>query len=303
MELRRLRYFMAVAEELHFGRAAKRLYMAQPPLSEQIRKLEDELGVRLFDRTSRNVELTEAGRMFLVGARRTMDEFERATHAARQADRGLLGHLVIGCVSSASVTFLPKLLRDLKLAIPDLHPELRVYGGTDTVKEALLRRTLDVGFLRPPVTSEHLDTRLILRDRVILAVPTKHRLAAYESIDLAQLRNEFFILYPQHRSTAVNLVIERIFIAADFRPRASQLADDIFIMLGLVGAGLGIAFMPESLRMLNVDGVTFRPFAEIDEYLGLSIAWRADDTRPIVKKAVEQISGQFVNAAKVRSDF
>lgn len=290
MELRRIRYFLAVAEELHFGRAAKRLYMAQPPLSEQIRKLENELGVKLFDRTSRNVTLTEAGKIFLGGTRRAMDEVERATHAAQQAERGLLGHLVIGCVSSASVTFLPKLLRDLRLAIPDLQPELRVYGGTDSVKEALLRRTLDIGFVRPPITNEELDTRVIFRDRVILALPQEHPLARCERIKLAQLRSEIFILFPQHLSTAVNRLIERVFIAADFKPRAAQFADDIFIMLGLVGAGLGVAFVPASLAEFKPDGVAFRPFDELEEYFEMALAWRVDDTRPIVKRAVEQIS-------------
>ncbi len=288
---------MAVAEELHFGRAAKRLHMAQPPLSEQIRKLEDELGVKLFDRTSRHVVLTDAGRIFLSGMRRAMDEVERATHAAQLAERGRIGHLVIGCMSSASVTFLPTLLRDLRRAIPDLQPEMRAYGGTDSVKEALLRRTLDVGFVRPPIFSEELETRLIFRDEVIVAVPKEHPLAHCERIKLAQLCGESFILYPQHLSTAANLVIERVFSAAHIKPRAIQFADDIFVMLGLVGAGLGVAFVPASLAEFKPAGVAFRPFAEIEEYFDMSIAWRVDDSRPIVRNVVEHISLLCVAAA------
>lgn len=289
MEIRRLRYFLAVAEELHFGRAAARLHMAQPPLSQQIRKLEDELGVTLFDRTSRRVALTEAGRMFLAGTRRAMEEVDRATHAAQQAERGLLGHLVMGFVSSASVTFMPSLLRHLRGRIPDLHPEVRLFGS-DAVQDALQRRILDLGFLRHAPASVEFASRVIFRDEIVVALPVTHPLASRKAVHVSLLRDEFFVLFPPYQRSAVNRVIDRVFKKAGFTPRASQIGEDIFIMLGLVGAGLGVAFLPASLANFAVDGVAFRPLAGVRERFDIWLAWRADDKRAIVATAVDAIS-------------
>ncbi len=285
MEIRRLRYFIAVADELHFGRAAARLHMAQPPLSEQIRKLEEELGAKLFERTSRSVALTAAGLIFLAGARRAMEEIDRASHAAQQAERGLAGHLVIGCFSSASVTFLPAMLRLLLAGIENLQPELRLYGS-DAVQDALLSRTLDIGFVRPPIASAELASHVILRDPVVVALPADHALARLERVHIAALSDAPFILFPPHQRSAVNRLVERVLNAADINPRAAQFGADIFIMLGLVGAGLGVALLPGSMARLHVDGVAFRHLDGVDECFETALVWRADDKRALVHQSV-----------------
>lgn len=290
IEFRRIRYFLAVAETLHFGRAAERLGMAQPPLSEQIRKLEDELGVTLFVRSTRTVALTDAGRIFLAGARRAMAEIERAAVAAQQAERGIQGLLVLGFVSSASVTVLPNALGQLRTAIPDLDLDLRQYRHSRDVIDALLQGEVDIAVTRPsgkPSVSEH----VLLRDRVIAALPKDHPLTSEHSVTPAMLREERFILFPPYQGNVVNTVIGRICQAAGFTPRPAHFVDDVYAMLGLVAAGTGIALLPESLATLSVAGIAYRHLKDAAETMDLCVAWRRDEekSRLLLRHAVTQI--------------
>src|SRR3954453_15892050 len=197
MELRHLRYFVAVAEELHFGRAARRLQLAQPPLSRQIQGLEQELGVRLLERTKRHVELTPAGKVFLEHARKLLTEADHAVAAARRAARGEIGRLAIGFVGAATYSALPELLRVFHTRFPDV--ELVLYEMTSAHQHDALREgRIEVGFVRPAIPDDTLARRVARGEPLVAALPAGHRLARRdEPIPLSDLAGEPFILFPR----------------------------------------------------------------------------------------------------------
>ncbi|HEY9621418.1 MAG TPA: LysR substrate-binding domain-containing protein, partial [Crinalium sp.] len=189
MELRHLRYFMAVAEELHFGRAAERLHMAQPPLSQQIRQLEDELGFSLFHRTKRNVQLTEAGSLFLEGCQKIFEQLDQAIQMGQQASRGEVGKLAIGFVSSAAYNVLPSILQQFHKAFPAIHLALRELT-TDQQLQWLRDGRIDVGLLRPPIDDDTFGLTTIFEEPLVVALPETHPLAEQEQISVRSLINE-----------------------------------------------------------------------------------------------------------------
>ena len=191
MELRHLRYFLAVAEELDFGRAALRLHIAQPPLSQQIRQLEEELGVQLFRRTRRNVSLTEAGQAFLSEAQRTLEQVERAMEVAQRVDRGEQGQLIIGFVGSATYGLLPKLLRAFRERFPEVAFTLRELTTSQQI-QALHEQQIHLGVLRPPVAQEEFLFEPLAQDPLIVALPEQHRLATQPSLPLGRT----FCIFP-----------------------------------------------------------------------------------------------------------
>ncbi|CDX14617.1 putative DNA-binding transcriptional regulator [Mesorhizobium sp. ORS 3324] len=288
-ELRRFRYFLAVAEELHFARAAERLHMAQPPLSVQIRKLEEEVGFRVFERTSRNVALTEAGRVLLAGTRNAMDELQRAVYSGQQTERGHLGHVRIGFVSSGGVTFLPKLLRQLSRSLPEVQTQTRQFSSNGAL-EALAQRNIDLAVVRTPFVGDKLQHRTILRDRVVIVLPDDHPMCRRKRIRLHEMQHEKFVLYPPNEGYAAYSVVQRACLAAGFAPLVAEFVDDVYGMLGLVSAGVGVALMPEAISRLNVDGVVFRPLPEIEERFELSLVWRAEDKRRLISAVVEALA-------------
>lgn len=289
VELRRLRYFLAVAQELHFARAAERLHMAQPPLSLQIRKLEEEVGFRLFERTSRNVKLTEAGRVLLAGARIAMDELQRAIYSGQQTERGRSGHVRIGFVSSGGVTFLPKLLRHLRKSLPEVQTETRQYSSNGAL-EALVQRTIDLAIVRTPLVSDKLLHRPILRDGVVLALPSDHPMCRRKWIQLHEMKHEMFVLYPPNEGHAAYSLVQRACLAAGFVPSVAEFVDDVYGMLGLVAAGTGVALMPAPISRLSVDGVVFRPLPEVEERFELSLVWRGEDDRRLISTLVDALA-------------
>lgn len=290
LELRRLRYFLVLAEELHFARAAQRLNMAQPPLSEQIRKLEDELGFRLFNRNSRNVALTEAGHIFLTGARAAMVELERAINIGQQTERGHSGHLRLGIISSVGITFLPRLLRRLRRELPHVRTETRQFTSNGAL-EALAQHTIDLAIVRTPLVGEKLRSRPICQDRVMLAMPHDHPLHKKKRLKLADLRDTPFVLYPPNAGHAAYSVALRACMAAGFVPTVAEYVDDVYGMLGQVAAGSGVALVPEAIRSLHVENTEFRDMPDVQERFELSLAWRAEDDRSLmaaVLKVLEQ---------------
>ncbi|HEX3760982.1 MAG TPA: LysR substrate-binding domain-containing protein [Kofleriaceae bacterium] len=261
MELRHLRYAVAVADELHFARAAARLHIAQPPLSQQIRALEDELGVRLFERTSRRVRLTDAGAAFVDEARRTLASAERAADVARRAARGETGRLAIGYVSSASYELLPAILRAFRRITPDAALVLEEMSSAEQSR-ALAAGTLDLGFVRrPPPVERHLAATLVLRESIVVAVPRDHALARARAIRLRQLAREAFVIYPvRPRPSWADVALE-LCRAAGFEPRVVHEALEMVSALSLVAAGIGVALVPAAVRAVRRPGVVFRPLA------------------------------------------
>jgi DNA-binding transcriptional LysR family regulator len=272
MELRHLRYFLAVAEELHFGRAAARLHIAQPPLSQQIRRLEQELGVALFDRDRRRVELTPAGRAFLAETRQVLAQAERAVRTAQRAGRGEIGRLAIGFVPSADLDVLPGALRVWGARFPEVEVELHAMLPDEQV-QALRDRRLDVGLVRLPVDAGELAVESIQREPLVAVLPAGHLLAARGRVALAGLRGDPMILFPRRIAPGYHDLFVDACRRAGFVPRIARETESIQTNLGLVAAGLGVTLMPASIRSLRRTGVVYRPLAPPVPHVEMAVAY------------------------------
>jgi DNA-binding transcriptional LysR family regulator len=274
MELRHLRYFVAVAEELHFSRAAERLHIAQPPLSQQIRQLEDELGVRLFDRTKRRVQLTDAGRLVVGEARRALAQAGRVAEAARHAAQGSAGLLRVGFSSSAPYTTLPAILRSFRGQFP--HVVLNLFErSTEEQVELLAAGAIDIGFVRRPIEGalESLVVKTILREPLVLALPHDHPLRARRAVNPRALAHEPFILFPRHAAPGLYDQIASICRRAGFRAQVAQEAVQMQTIVSLVSAGLGVAIVPASIRKLHRERVLYRPLRPATATTEMAIAY------------------------------
>jgi len=287
VEIRQLRYFLAVAETRHFGRAAERLHIAQSPLSQAIRQLEAQVGATLFNRTTRRVELTAAGEAFLRDARRILDSVEQARVRARLIDTGSAGLLRVGSTGLAALRQLPMLARIAARELPELVLHFQPDLLTPAQELALRENQIDLGLLRPPLQATDLAFRLISRERLVVAVPAYHRLVGEEPVALIELSDEAFVGYGS-RDSVVDSAVTRACLAAGFSPRRARVAAETTVLLTLVAAGLGVAVLPESVRALRVDGVRFVPVAD-DIHIDLALAWRFADTSPALPRLVEAL--------------
>ena len=257
MELRHLRYYVAVAEELHFGRAAIRLHMAQPPLSQQIKKLEEELGVQLLARTRRKVEMTPAGLLFLDEARLTLQQAERARRIAVEADKGIRGRLRIGFVTSASYSILPVVIRRFRKENPFIDLELVDMSPSQQI-EALENGTIDAGLLRPPVESK-MKLETILEEPLVMALPLEHRKADQQAVDLKSLAEDAFVLFPRHHGPGLFDVIMNACHEAGFARQVSYSPNEMQTILAYVAGGLGISLVPQSMTVFHPGSIVYRP--------------------------------------------
>lgn len=292
MELRHLRYFVAVAEELHFTRAAQRLHMEQPPLSQQIQALERELGVGLFHRTKRHVALTEAGRRFLIRARRILDETIDATDEARRISRGELGELRIGFSSSLPLTgLLPQMLRDYRGDYPAVTLTLREMFTIDQL-EALRAGDLDIGLIRFRGTEPATDLvlREIRQDRLRLVVNKDDPLAKKKSVMLKELRHRDFIVYPRGTGTSLTLLVRQLCSAAGFEQRIGHEAREPMAQIGFVAAGLGVAVLPAPFECVKLDGVRYVPIRDAGAHLSLGVAVRRDHRSALIQGFLDHLS-------------
>ncbi len=281
MELRHLRYFVAVAEELHFGRAAMRLRMAQPPLSQQIRQLEREIDVTLFSRTKRRVELTAAGRAFLAEARRALAQAERAVRTAQRASRGEIGHLTIGFVPSADLDVLPRVLRVWDMRFPHVDVELHpLLPGAQV--DALRDGRIQVGFLRLPVDETELTIERIQREPLVAALPERHRLARHPRVRVADLKTDGMILFPRRIAPGYHDVLVGVCRRAGFTPRVVHETASIQTNLGLIAAGIGVTLLPASIRNLRRAGVVYRPLAPPVPHVEMAVAYRRGEGSPVL---------------------
>jgi len=245
MELRQLQYFLAVAEELNFIRAAERLQMAQPPLSRQIRALEQELGVELFRRTKRRVELTEAGEAFLAEARQILAQVELGVRVAQRAGRGEIGRLVVGFEGSSTYDVIPISLKSYRERFPEV--DLVVYAMTTEEQiQALLEGRINIGFVVSPLSDRRLTVEIILRESLVLAIPENHPLATLSSVRVRDLEGEPFIMFQRHRGCGLYDQVIAVCQRAGFSPRVIQEADEMQVILGFVAAGLGITLLSAS---------------------------------------------------------
>ncbi|WP_118184337.1 LysR substrate-binding domain-containing protein [Paraburkholderia phosphatilytica] len=266
MDLRRIRYFVVLADTLHFGRAALRLNMAQPPLSQQIRVLEDELGAQLFERGNRRVDLTPAGKALLPEARALLAQAERVATVAARAQRGELGELRVGLTGSAAFTALiPRLILKYRERFPGVHLRIEELTTQEQLT-ALLEQRLDVAIVRSASALDLPPTLRAMRlfeDSLVVALPPQHRLSdAAKPLAIGTLADEAFVMYPRESGTGVYDQIVALCRQAGFAPRIGQEARVAATIVGLVAAGLGVALVPESMRAVNANGVVYRPLKD-----------------------------------------
>lgn len=286
MELRHLRYFIMVAEELNFSRAAERLHMAQPPLSQQIQDLERELGVPLLIRTKRSVQLTPAGSAFLTEARKAVVQVERAVEIARHVQNGILGHLEIGFVSASASEALPAIIKRFRERFPRVEARLHSMATTEQV-QALREGQIHVGLLHPPIFDASLGLEVIRREPLLVALPAEHRLASQETIALSQLGEEDFVTYPRAWNSATFDQIVSLCRDAGFAMRLGQTATGMQTILSLVSAGLGVSLVPSSVRLLRSTDVIYRPLQDITPTMDLAVAWRPENAPPALTHFLE----------------
>lgn len=296
MELRHLRYFAAVAETRHFGRAAERLHLAQPALSQAIRQLEKELGTALFTRTTRHVSLTPAGEFLLGEATRVLDAVEDSVRGVRRIAEGRLGLVRIAFTGTAAFTELPRIARAVKRDLPGVALEIHADLLTPAQTAGLLDGSLDIGILRPPVSGDGLALRTIEIEPLVLAAPADHRLATEPVVAMADLRTEDFILFADSHS-AVNDAVLRSCTEAGFAPRREHEAPGTAALLALVAAGLGIALVPASVRALPLAGVVFRDVTD-SATVELACAWREDTDSSLVRSVLASLesAGAFADS-------
>jgi DNA-binding transcriptional LysR family regulator len=289
-ELRQLRYFIAVAEELHFGRAAVRLHMTQPPLSQTIQALEATLGTPLFCRTQRSVALTPAGIALLPEARRILQQAGALPQLVQRAASGASGTLSLSFVSTADYSVLPTLLRDFRQAYPQVQIDLRE-ATSDLQLEDLAQQRIDAGLLIPPLPERvkiELDYLPVLREPLVLAAPSTVRpLRGKKPVALAALSDLPLIIFPRRIAPALHDTILACFHAAGLTPRIGQEAIQMQTIVGLVSAGMGIALVPQSVSNLKRAGVEYRSLADPVALVETGLAWRRDNRSPVLAAFLE----------------
>jgi DNA-binding transcriptional LysR family regulator len=302
MELRRLRYFVAVAEELSFNRAAQRLHMAQPPLSNQIKQLEEELGVLLFKRTSRGVKMTEAGEVLLEEARRIFVQVDQTVRVVQRVGHGEVGRLTLGFVPSASNEVLPPILRTFRYHFPDVELFLREMRP-DRVVQRLHDKQIDVGFLYLPLDDASLNIECVSREPLVLALSESHHLASKSQVDLRALAKEPFILPARYSMPGLYGQVTEACRQAGFVPKAVQ--KDVWLMqtiVGLVAGGMGVALVPASLRNFHRRGVVYKPVYGLSPTVELGVVWRRDDPGVVLNAFLRMARESFQNEGSTGND-
>lgn len=297
MELRRLRYFVVVAEELSFNRAAKRLHISQPPLSNQIKQLEEELGVLLFKRSSRGVRLTDAGELLLEEARRIFIQLEQTARMVERVGSGKTGRLSLGFVPSATNEVLPPVLYRFQRGFPDVELFLHEMMP-DQVVRRLHGRQIDVGFFYLPFDDSALAFRPVSREPLVVALSETHPSANEPEIDLRTLEREPFILPMRYEMPGLYGQVTEVCRQAGFTPRAVQ--KDVWLMqtiVGLVAGGIGVALVPASLRNFRRKGVVYKTVRDLSPKVEMGMAWRRNDPSAVLGAFLDVV-GEVVPLAQ-----
>lgn len=283
IDLRHFRYFQAVAQELHFGRAAARLCIAQPALSRQIQQLELEIGTPLLRRTQRKVELLPAGQVFLERSNLILDEVERAAVDARRTGAGEFGRLSVGFIHSSTYGLLPSIIERFHHLYPDIELELHEMPIIEQFV-ALTRGVIDIGLLRPQQAPVEVEVQQVMEDPFLVAVPLSHRLAKRSAVRLRELEGEPIVMFPHRGSPLFHSRIMTMCERAGFTPRVVQQATQIHTVAGLVGAGIGLAIIPGTTRNLQPKGVHFLEIVDRPEPVHVALGWlRSKEDMPAVR--------------------
>ncbi|WP_453984845.1 LysR substrate-binding domain-containing protein [Brevibacterium casei] len=299
MELRHLRYFLAVAEEKHFGRAAERLHMAQPPLSSQIKQLETELDTTLFNRTTRKVELTDAGRLLVERARQILTDLDLTEFDVAEVGRGAAGVLRIGFSGTATYRLMPEIVRLAQSEMPNVRLQISGEMLTPQMESALIENRIDIAVLRPPVRSGDIGLDEFEQTPIVAVLPSWHPLAVGtnpgEPVSVTDLADSGLVSYP-HASSVASVVWE-LCRQAGFRPQIQQTATETSTLIAMVSAGLGVALIPGPSGQPLHGPIVIRPLAE-QITIGLAVAWRRHaDSEEHTPSAVQAAFVRLTKAA------
>lgn len=291
MDLRQLKYFIAVAQELNFGRAAVALNISQPPLTRHVQQLEEELGVQLFIRTPKGVELTQAGKLFLQEAVNIRSLFEQATERTRRAGQGKLGRIDIGIFGSGILDPIPKLLLRFRSAYPDVNIVLHTMTKNEQV-EALRQRRITIGFNRMLEPFPDIQIELVMTEALLVALNEQHPLAVEDAIPFRALKNHPMVLFPTgSRPNFIDKVMD-LCRREGFLPKVSQEVGDAVTGVALVASGFGLCLVPQSATRLQLPGVVYRPLKNApNAVVDLSCVYRCDDQSPILMAFLEVVRG------------
>lgn len=302
MEIRQLRLFIAVAEELHFGRAADRLHMAQPPLSQQIRVLEKELGVDLFKRTTRSVEITSAGEALLAHARTVLAAVREAEFAAKASGAGTYGRVRIGFAGAATRHLLPQLAREVKARHPNIELVLKGNLYANAAQEALARGDIDLGFVRLPYSLPGLSYRAIEDETLVCVLPAEHVLAARAFVEVAELADQPFVTFPRDSGSTLRSITNKVCWDHGFTPRVVQEAPDSYTIHAMVAAGQGVSLAFSSTTNINQPGVVYLPLKGDIPTLQSAIAWEASNTNQALAAVIDVANSIFPKPESVIRD-
>ena len=285
MELRHLRSFVVLAEELHFTRAARRLNLSQPPLSRQIALLEQTVGTLLFRRTKRHVELTPAGKAFLESTKTLLQNLDASVEEARRVARGEIGRLTVGMVGSAAYSVLPRIVRAFRERHPAVHLGFQSLTNTGQI-EALHDGRIDVGLVRLPVRSDGIATHRLAAEAFIVALPSGHPAARPKTVSLRTLASEPFLIAPREAAVGYYDDIMALCGRAGFTPRVAHEASPFATLIGLVGSGLGVAIVPASMEQIRLPEVVYRRLSDKAAKTTFALAVRDNERSPLVPRFV-----------------
>ena len=294
MELRHLRYFVAVAEELHFGRAAERLHVSQPPLSQQIKQLEEEVAVRLFDRTKRWVRLTSGGRQFLEQARQVLAQADSAVIAARRAMGGECDHLSVACAPWAKLMAVPHILRTFSRLQPAIHIDIQTLDSVRQVR-AIRTRSVDVGFMCPGSREGDIQMEALIARPLVVALPSNHRLAARGRLSPRDLAGESYVMLAPDVAPVYAEIVTEYWEKTGVTMRERLKVDQPHAVIDLVAAGTGFALVPSSVQEYEKKRIVCRRLDPAPPELGLSLAWARGVDSPAINallEAARQVVGQ-----------
>jgi DNA-binding transcriptional LysR family regulator len=299
IKLATLRYFIAVAETLHFGKAATKLHISQPPLSKHIHGLEEELGVMLFRRTKRRVELTNAGVTFLSLVTPILDRLHESIQITQRAARGEIGQLAVGFMRGSADYALPLILSAVGKELPEVKIVLHEMPVGSQI-EALANGTIDIGVWRAPISDPRIDTVTILKEPLVAAIPTSHRLAHRKTLRLRELALENFVVL-KPGGTHLSEQVSSMCFNAGFTPIAAQQASSVLSLVALVRAGMGVAIVPESTRESTKGGVVYKHLVGEPSRVESAVAWRASNMSELVQRVISICKSRFKNSETTKS--
>lgn len=295
MEIRLLRSFLVLAQELHFGRAAERLHIAQPPLTKQIHQLERDLGVQLFERHSRGVRLTHAGQAFIEPARKVLEAADHASAAAQRASDGETGTVTIGFSGALGGAILPRIIRTVHEHHPNIEVHIRRQSYSSIVLDRVVDGDLDLGIMILPVQRAGISTLPILEHTLMAVVPKGHRLASEDDVSFESLRDEDFVAPEAYQGSVMRDLLVSRCVEAGFNPRIVQEAEDTYTILALVGGGVGISVSLSGVHNLHPDSVVFKPLRDSTDIIHTALGWRTDRVSRTLDRVMETLTTEFAS--------